>query len=76
MCSMISDQIINCPKCKALYCRDCVLWNKNEKLASISNNKLACIECLNDLSTYKFHPTCYDNFKVKDSAEPIGNKRF
>lgn len=45
-------QIIECPSCSSLFCRDCPLYHKNVQLAKLSNFKPSCSVCL-----YRFSKT-------------------
>ena len=52
ICHKMPTQIIECPSCSSLFCRDCPSYHKNVQLAKLSNYRPSCSICL-----YRFSKT-------------------
>ena len=66
-CSNLSDQIYKCPNCSSFYCKDCMVYQKDSKIAIFCSNKPSCRVCLHSFADFPYQLSKFDHFRVKDT---------
>ena len=65
MCNNLAASIYKCPNCSSFYCKDCMIYQKDPKLAIFSGGHPACKVCLYSFKDFPHALTTYDHFKIK-----------
>ena len=64
MCENLADQMVKCPNCSSVYCKDCMIYQKDEKLAIFSGMEQSCKVCLHKFRNFDYQLSKLDHFKV------------
>lgn len=68
-CHNLPAQLYKCPRCSSFHCKDCMIYQKDEKMAEFCPNRAFCKMCLSNFNGFPYSLSKFDNFKIKEETK-------